>query len=793
MGNKIIDVVLRLKDQMTKPLDAANKNMKAHAKEWQRAGRDIQKVGRNVSNAGKSLTRNLTVPIVGAGAASVKCAADFEKGMSDVMAIMGVTGSAAETQRKRLEKNALAMSKNGFAADEVAEAYKYMGMAGWKTGQIMKGTEPILKLAAATNTEVGRTSDIVTDALTAFGAKAKDTARLTDVLATASSNSNTNVEMLGETFKYAAPVAGALGLSMEEVAAASGLMANAGIKASQAGTTLRSTISNISAPTKAAAEMLAKYNLSSKELSDMPLQKQLKTLRETYKGLEKDEKAAFAKAIAGKNAMSGFMAVMKVSDKEFKGFSKTIKDSSGATDRMFKTSTNNLTGQLKVLKAELKNTGVEFGNILLPYIKKAVGGLKSLTDRLKNMTEEEKKHLVKVAAIAAAVGPVLLVLGKVVGIAGKVVSLVGAIGKAGGLLAALSGPGAIVVGVLTAIAAAVGFVVAHWDDLKESVIGCWEAIKPVVDAIGEAFGALFSGISGEAKDCSSGLVSLFKFVFNTIKTIIGWVAPIVTKVIQVVAKVVGRVVGFVKKIIDAVKAIYDKVKPFIEGVYKIAKATIDGILGLVEWALDPILDVVGGIIDAFSGIIDFVTNIFTGKWEEAWEQVKEVFGAIWDGIKGAAIGALNGIIDAINLVLAGIFEISTWVTNLVPGASIPDEVKYRIEDELSTLIPHIPENAKGTSNFIGGLTRINEKGGEIIDLPRGSRIYPHDESVAKAYKDGMMATTSNNITISIPKLADSIVVREDADIDRIATKLAHKLEKVSQNLGGSKIGYSFQS
>lgn len=801
--SKIIDVVIQLKDNMSKPLERANASMQAHAKQWARTGKEIQRTGRNVTNAGKGLTRSLTVPIVGAGAASIKCAADFEKGMSDVMAIMGTTGSKADKQKKQLEDHAKSMSKNGFSADEVAEAYKYMGMAGWKTGQILKGTEPIMKLAAATNTDVGRTSDIVTDALTAFGAKAKDTAKLTDILAKVSTNSNTNVEMLGETFKYAAPVAGAFGYSMSETAAMSGLMANAGIKASQAGTTLRSTMTNILAPTKAAAGMMEKYGINSKEMAKLPLAKQLEKLRDTYRGLEKDEKGAFAKAIAGKNAMSGFQSIMKVSDKAFNGFTKSVKNSSGAVDKMFKTSTDNLNGQLKVLKAEAKNAAVSFGEVMLPAVKKVVTWLQKGTKWLNNLSKEEREHIVKIAAIVAALGPVLIVLGKITTIAGKVVSGFSMIAKAGGFLAALSGPGAIVVGVVAAIAAAVAWCVTHWEDMKDSVMACWDAIKPIVDAIKKAFEGLFGGITSGGKEASKKVTEFFKGALAVIAKILGWIAPIVAKIVEVIGKIVAKIAEIIKKIADKIKAFYEKHKKQIDGIANFIKGVFNTIADVFEAVIMPVFDAIGnaisGVIDAIGGILDFITGVFTLDWEQAWEGIKEIFAGIWEAISDIVTGVINGMIWGINKVIDAI----NWVHD---AFSVTDELVDKIKgndkiraaakekgvdlDNIGGHISHIDYLAGGTKNWRGGLAHINEAGGEIVDLPTGTRVYPHDESVKRAYNDGL---SSNGSTINIPKLADQIIVREDADIDKIVTKLAHELEKVSQNVGSNRIDYSFQS
>ena len=185
---------------------------------------------------GSVLTKSLSVPLLTIGAAALKTTADFDAGMSEVKAISGATG----TEFKQLEAKAVQLgAKTRYSATEAASSFKYMSMAGWDANDMLSGISGVMNLAAASGEDLATTSDIVTDALTAFGLSAKDSSHFADILAQASSRSNTNVGLMGETFKYVAPVAGALGYSAEDCAVAIGLMANSGIKASQAGTALR--------------------------------------------------------------------------------------------------------------------------------------------------------------------------------------------------------------------------------------------------------------------------------------------------------------------------------------------------------------------------------------------------------------------------------------------------------------------------------------------------------------------------------------------------------------------------
>ncbi len=227
LQREIIETEQELRNLQTE----ADKTNTAFAK-ISAAGEVMQNVGDKISGAGEKLLP-VTAGITALGTAAVKTGADFDAAMSKVAAVSGATGDDLESLRAKAREMG---SQTKFSASEAAEAMNYMAMAGWKTEDMLSGIEGIMNLAAASGEDLATTSDIVTDALTAFGLTAADSAHFADVLAAASSNANTNVSMMGETFKYAAPVAGSLGFSVEDTAEAIGLMANAGIKSTQAGT-----------------------------------------------------------------------------------------------------------------------------------------------------------------------------------------------------------------------------------------------------------------------------------------------------------------------------------------------------------------------------------------------------------------------------------------------------------------------------------------------------------------------------------------------------------------------------
>ncbi len=257
----------------------------------------------------------------GLGAYALKVGSNFEEGMSKVSAISGATG---EDLKKLTEKAKEMGAKTKFSATESAEAMQYMAMAGWKTGDMLNGIDGIMNLAAASGEDLALVSDIVTDALTAFGMSAKDSAQFADLLASAASNSNTNVSMLGESFKYVAPVAGALGHSAKDTAFALGLMANAGIKSSQSGTALRASLTNLAHPSKQMAEEMDRLGISLTDSNGKVKEGKAlyDELRQKFSGLTDAQKTQSAATIFGKEAMSGMLAIINASDEDYK---KTLR------------------------------------------------------------------------------------------------------------------------------------------------------------------------------------------------------------------------------------------------------------------------------------------------------------------------------------------------------------------------------------------------------------------------------------------------------------------------------------
>lgn len=331
------------------------------------------------------------------GTAAARVGMDFEAAMSKVSSISGATGNDLQSLTDKAKEMG---ATTKFSATESAEAFQYMAMAGWDTKSMLDGIDGIMNLSAADGLDLATTSDIVTDALTAFGLSAKDSTHFADVLATASSSANTNVSMLGESFKYVAPLAGSMNYSIEDVSLALGLMANASVKGSMAGTSLKTALSNLASPTKSMASEMSKLGISMTDSNGnaLGLRDIIIQLREKFGKLSETEKAATASTLFGKEAMSGMLAIINASDADFNKLTDNISNADGAAKQMADTLNDNLKGDITIAKSALEGFGITIYETLDTDLRSAVQlGTKYIDELSKAFTDGGLQGAVKTA------------------------------------------------------------------------------------------------------------------------------------------------------------------------------------------------------------------------------------------------------------------------------------------------------------------------------------------------------------------------------------------------------------
>lgn len=457
--------------KFSKGLTGALQDLRSFTSNTTSAMEKMANLGSAITKIGTTLTKTVTLPLAAVGVAAAKASIDFEQAMSNVHAISNVSANQMEALRQK----AIQMGADTkFSATESADAFYYMAQAGWDATQMMDGIEGVMSLAAAGGIELAEASDVVTTSLIAFGETADQSGRFADVLAVAAAESATGVHEMGETFKYAAPIAGALNYTLEDTALAMGLLANGGIDASMAGTSLRRIMTEMNGVVTLTGKA---FSASGKEIGKLevntvnadgsmkPFRTTIKNLRDAFAQMTESEKAQNAEAIAGKTGMAGLLAIVEASDESYESLAESIDNSAGASKNMADTMMDNTAGAIEILSGAVESLLIVLGDKLTPAIRTVAEGLAEFVDKLASMSEEQINSVIQFAAMAASIGPVLIVIGKLIGLASslgsvliglkEVIALVA--GGAGNIISALGAVfpmlGPIGVGLVAIVAA----------------------------------------------------------------------------------------------------------------------------------------------------------------------------------------------------------------------------------------------------------------------------------------------------------------------------------------------------
>lgn len=631
---------------------SAMEDMKTFKDESATVSDKFSAMGSALTSVGGTLTKSVTLPLVGLGATVTSVAANFETSMSKVAAIAGLDTTGEEFDA--LSEKAKEMgATTKFSASEAADAFTYMAMAGWKTESMLDGIDGIMQLAAASGEDLATTSDIVTDALTAFGLQASDSSHFADILAAASNNANTNVSMLGESFKYVAPVAGALGYSAEDTSIALGLMANSGIKASQAGTALRTAMSNLVKPTDAMVVVMDQYGISLTDADgNMKSFMTIMTdLREKMGGLDEATQAAAASTLFGKEAMSGMLAIINASDEDFNKLTNSIYNADGTAAQMAATMQNNLTGQLTILKSALEGLAISFGEILIPYLIKAVQWLTGVIDKFNSMDEGTKRLIVVVGTIASAIGPVLSIIGKLSSAIGSIISLIGGAGGLSAVLTALTGPIGIVI---AAVAALVAAWVTDFGGIREKTAEIFEAIKSIFTTAWEFISNLWNENFLGIKDIATTVWESIKLIFQTAFDVISNTFQIFAALFKGDWETAWNLVKeSVSKVWETIKTLFSNfLNIIVDTLIRIGVRLIQAAKDAFNKVKEGFQNVWNSIKTWFSKAINDPVGTIKGIGKALFEAGKSIFTSLWDGIKSVWERITSWVSNAVNWIVS---------------------------------------------------------------------------------------------------------------------------------------------
>lgn len=674
-------------------LDKAYASLKLFGDSTDTINEKLMKFSRATGLAGKLLTATITAPVIGFTAASVKAGAGFDSSMSKVKAVayttmddidglqeaaenLGVdfvdTGDNVETSFNTIRNAAIKMGNDTkFTAQESAEALYYMGLAGWNSAEMLNGLQGILDLSAASGVDLAQTSDIVTDALTAFGKEASYSTDFANALAAASANSNTNVDLLGESFKYVAPVAGAYGYSIQDVTLALGLMASAGVKGTQAGTGLRQALKQLTNPTDKNLALMEKYGvtLQDDEGNMLSLREVMNKWRESFGDLNVElydtegnlktgeqileeyghslptsefEKLNAVANIFGTRALPGVLAIIGSGDEDFDELAAAIDGANESFDGLgeamgqARMRNDNLAGDWVLFTSALGTAKIVISDMLNGVLRGLVQGLTNIVRAFNTAPPVVQKLIFALSLLAAAVGPILLIIS---GISFVAAHLVGTFGSLSAVLSGIAlGPIAIVV---AAIAGFIAIIVHLWktnEDFRNKIISIWNNIKQSITN----FVSRFKEQMQQLKEHFAPVVEDLKKAWDAFCNM---VAPAIEAAFSIVGTIIDTALTTISYLIDAFIAfINGDWDAFWNSLYWVVETVLDGVFtaistwgqGLID-TFRPLWDALGEIV---SNAMDFILNkiveiglYIVTKLKEVWDNTVQNALTAWNNMK----------------------------------------------------------------------------------------------------------------------------------------------------------------
>lgn len=741
--SRVYDAILKLTDKFSAPLQKAAKNVDNFEKTYRDTAKAIDKTGKSMIKTGQKLTKAVTLPIVGAGVAATKMAIEWEDAFADVKK----TFPGTEAELSKFNDTIIEMSKQiPVAAEELAAIAAEGGQLGIQSQNLAKFTRTVADIKVATNlgdegaSQMAKFANIV-------GMSQDNFDRLGSVIVELGNNTATTEADIMNMAMRLAGAGSTIGMSESQILGVSAALSSVGIEAQAGGSAMSKVMIDIAQQVELGGDKLKDYakvcGMTSKEFSNVFKDDPTAILGKFIQGLGSAESQ-------GKSTI-GILDNLDLTETRVRD---TLLRAAGASDiftdaidmgaRAWDENSalaqeaaakyDTTAGQLQILKNTLRDVGKSFGDSLLPSFKEGVSKAKEFADMISKLDDGTKQNIIKVALALASLGPSLIVVGKLTrGVSNGINAFVNfgkAAGEAGSLFKLLTSSivttKLVALGVVLAIALIVGaiiYLITHWDKVKAKAEEIFPGIGEKLQRMGEVFGNVFNAI------------------------------------IKVGQVFIGLLVWLFKNIVTLC-------------------------LPYVESFVEVVVDIVAMIGEVLDGLIKFISGVFTGNWSKAWEGIKQIFVGIWTGIKNVFVEVINHLIRRLNsfIDVLNSIKIPDWVP-FIGGKGI-NLGRFDLIGQTATRAQRTTRPARsaqtvrmaasGASNWMGGPIHINERGGEIVDLPRGSRVIPHDLSVKELNKGRGESQTS--YTLNIPKLADTIVVREETDIDKIVNQLANKLK-----------------
>ncbi len=687
-------------------------------------------IGAAAETAGRALTLGVTAPLMTAAGAAIQTGMQFDASMSNVYGLMSSL-NLSQAQMDALRDTAREMgATTKFSASEAADAMGYMALAGWDDAQVIAGIPGVLNLAAAANMDLAKASDIVTDTMTPFGMAAERAGEAADVFAYAQANSNTTVEALGEAMKYAAPTADAFGMTLQDTAAAMGVLANAGIKGSQGGTTLNAMLRDMKNNAKNGAIAIGKTKvaLTNADGSYRSYAAIIRDIDKATSSMTASQRDAALGAIFGDESLKGILATLKQGPDALDAMTEGMYACGGAAEDMAATMGDNLKGDLAILESGAQDMAIALSDWLMPAARGVVQGITDMIGKFNALDDGTKNTIFRIGTMAAAAGPLLLNGGKVLTLLSGVNPLVVGLGAAAALAYthsdALQGMVAKLGDGVTAFGAALesgsgftaafsaGLTAAFGEEAAGKVLGAIEGIKTaistvgdvlttVTDAVGTFFGSLFDGeglkqswdnaaavISGY--DWTALGTSILSGVTGVLDAAGEWLKNIFTAGWTAAKGVNWGELG--TSIHDGVLSILDTAGGWLKSLFEAGKTAA----GEISWA-----DIGTAIWNGVTSVLDMAGSFLSGLFGLGKDSV--IANVDWSTIGTAIWNGVTGVIDAAGSWLSSLFGFGKSAAEGLPWGEVGTAIQTGVGTVLDTAGGWLSAGFDAAKTYIGGL------------------------------------------------------------------------------------------
>lgn len=691
--------------------------------------KSFENVSEKLKDTGKTLTKAVTLPLVGLGVAAVKLGADYDDQMSTVQAVT----SASADEIERLSNLARDMGKNTrYSASEAASAQENLARAGFTTGEIMDALGSTLNLATSGALSLDEASGIAARTIRGFGLEASEAGRVSDVLAYTAAATNTTVGGLGETFKYVAPTAAGLGIEMEEVAAAAGLMGDAGIDAGQAGNMLRRGLLNLASPTKQQAGLLNELGLEmfDAEGNMKPLVDVVGELEKGLDGMTAQQQTAALSTLFGAQAVSGWTAVVNEGSDSLADLTGRIQESDGYAQGFAETAEDNLAGSFRSMRSSLEEAMLSIYEFGQGPIRDLVDRLTGLIDKFSEMNPAMQQVIIIVGVLAAAIGPLLMLIGQMglgVSALGKFfVGTSGSVSMFAKVIAALTSPVTLVIAAIAALAGVIVYLYQTNEEFRNKVQEIWTNIQLIFEEItmiiSEVLTMVFGTLSAWWEENQQGFMDIvttvwtaisefFIVIFTAIGDIINAIWQPISDWYQENNELIGETISVVwNAIADVFMEVMTIIGDLVTAGFNIVSSVIEAVMPYVETIID-------NVMYAIMNVISLVMGIISGDWDAVWNSIKNIAQSVWDAIKALVEGAIEVVKATITSVLDAIFGDwdAKWNQIKDTVSEIWEGIKSAVSEKIEDVKTSVSDGIQGALDTVTGFfDRFKEAGGNII-------------------------------------------------------------------------------